>query len=245
MTLLELKSISKSYANGFEALKKVSLSFKKGEILGLLGVNGSGKTTCSTILAGLHPPTSGDILFDGKSITRDVAKYRKHVGYCPQKPNLHDLLSVFDNIYRGGLYFGLSSKESKESTEYWIDRFGLKNYQNNKPPTLSGGYQQRANLARALVHNPSFIILDEPTVGLDPGIRKKLWDIILDLKKMNKSILLTTHYLEEADVLCDRVCILDKGKVLRLQTKEELKAEHHQAGLAEIFMKLTEEETQC
>lgn len=243
MTILEMKSISKVYPKDHKALDGLSLSFRKGEIFGLLGVNGSGKTTCSTILAGLHPPTSGEILFKGKSIAQNTAQYRKHVGYCPQKPTLHELLSVYDNIYYGGLYFGLSDLESKERTEKLITQFGLEDYRNNKPPTLSGGYQQRVNLARALIHEPTFIILDEPTVGLDPGIRRKLWEIIFDLKRMGKSVLLTTHYLDEADVLCDHICILDRGKVLRIETKEALKAEHQQADLADIFLKLTEEET--
>lgn len=242
MTILEMKKICKVYQNGHKALDKVSLTFQKGEIFGLLGINGSGKTTCSTILAGLHPPTSGEIIFDQTSVAQNVARYRQFVGYCPQKPTLHELLSVFENIYRGGRYFGLSHDEAKTQTERLMTQFELNDFKDNKPMTLSGGYQQRVNLARALVHDPHFIILDEPTVGLDPAIRKKLWDIILGLKKLGKSVLLTTHYLEEADLLCDRICILDKGKVQRVATKEALKDEHQQADLSEIFLKLTEEE---
>ena len=104
---------------------------------------------------------------------------------------------------------------------------------------LSGGYKQRVMLARTLIHDPEFIILDEPTVGLDPAVRKKLWNIVLQLKGLGKTILLTTHYLEEADVLCDRICILDGGKILRIASKDELKAEHQQKDLEDIFMKLT------
>lgn len=242
MTILEMKSISKVYPNGYKALDELSLDFRRGEIFGLLGVNGSGKTTCSTILAGLHPQTSGDIIYMGASIARNVPHYRRHVGYCPQKPTLHELLSVYDNLYSGGLYFGLSDQETKARAEALIAQFELTAYRNHKPETLSGGYLQRVSLARTLIHDPQFIILDEPTVGLDPGIRRKLWDIVLGLKRLGKSVLLTTHYLEEADALCDRVCILDRGKVQRVATKAALKEEHQQAGLAEIFLKLTEEE---
>lgn len=230
------------YQNGYKALDDVSLEFKEGEIFGLLGVNGSGKTTCSTILAGLHQPTSGEIVYQGKSIARNVEDYRRYVGYCPQKPTLHELLSVYDNLYCDGLYFGLSCLDAKTKAEKLITQFGLADYRNHKPDTLSGGCQQRVNLARTLMHDPQFIILDEPTVGLDPAIRKKLWDIIVDLKQLGKSVFLTTHYLEEADVLCDRICILDKGKVQRVATKAALKDEHQQASLAEIFLKLTDEE---
>lgn len=240
--LIRLQNITKIYPNNHRALNDISVGFDSGEIVGLLGVNGSGKTTCSTILAGLHPPTSGDLLFQGKSALSDIANYRKHVGYCPQHPTLNEMLTVYDNLYFGGLYFGLIETEVKTAADRVIQMFGLKDYLTKYPPMLSGGYQQRVMLARALIHDPQFIILDEPTVGLDPAIRKKLWDIILELKKIGKSILLTTHYLEEADILCDRICILDAGNILRIATKDELKSEHQQKDLEEIFIKLTEEE---
>jgi len=239
--LVELKNITKIYPGGHRALNNVSIGFDAGEVVGLLGVNGSGKTTCSTILAGLHPPTSGNLFFQGKPVTSDIAGYRKHVGYCPQQPTLNDLLNVYDNLYFGGLYFGLNEKETKSATDRVIQIFELEQHLQKYPPMLSGGLRQRVMLGRVLIHDPQFIILDEPTVGLDPTIRKKLWSIILDLKKMGKSILLTTHYLEEADVLCDRICILDDGHILKIATKKELKGEHHQKDLEDIFIKLTTE----
>lgn len=242
MALIELKDISKVYPKGHKALDGINLTFEAGEVVGLLGVNGSGKTTCSTILAGLHPPTSGQLFCKGELANANMPKYRQHVGYCPQKPTLHDNLSVYDNLYYGGLYFGLTDQMARNKVEALIDQFELLEHKDFMPDALSGGYQQRVMLARALIHDPDFIILDEPTVGLDPSIRKKLWDIIDSLKKQGKSILLTTHYLDEADVLCDRVCILDHGKILRIATKAELKNEHQQKDLEEIFLKLTEEE---
>ena len=237
--LIELKNIVKIYPGGQKALDNVSIGFNTGEVVGLLGVNGSGKTTCSTILAGLHPPTSGDLLFEGKSVSSDLTNYRKHIGYCPQHPTLNESLTVYDNLYFGGLYFGLSEKDTKTATSRIIQMFELEQHIQKYPPTLSGGLRQRVMLGRALIHEPQFIILDEPTVGLDPTIRKKLWDIILNLKNMGKSVLLTTHYLEEADVLCDRICILDEGHILKIATKAELKSEHQQKDLEDIFIKLT------
>ena len=241
--LVELKNITKIYPGSSQpALNSISVGFDTGEIVGLLGVNGSGKTTCSTILAGLHSPTSGDLLFQGKSVLSNIANYRKHVGYCPQHPTLNEMLTVYENLYFGGLYFGLTEEQTKLATDKVIEMFELTEHLHKYPPMLSGGYKQRVMLARALIHDPQFIILDEPTVGLDPAIRKKLWAIILKLKTLGKSILLTTHYLEEADVLCDRICILDEGNILRVATKNELKSEHQQKGLEDIFIKLTAEE---
>jgi ABC-2 type transport system ATP-binding protein len=240
--LIQLKNITKIYPGNHRALNNISVGFDSGEIVGLLGVNGSGKTTCSTILAGLHPPTAGDVLFQGKSVLSDIANYRRYVGYCPQHPTLNEMLTVYDNMYFGGLYFGLTEQQSKAATDRVIQMFGLTSYLDKYPPMLSGGYQQRVMLARALIHDPQFIILDEPTVGLDPAIRKKLWTVILQLKSLGKSVLLTTHYLEEADILCDRICILDEGEILRIATKDELKNEYEQKNLEHIFMKLTAEE---
>lgn len=240
--LIQLQNIIKIYPGNHRALNDISVGFNAGEIVGLLGVNGSGKTTCSTILAGLHPPTSGDLLFEGTSVLSDIASYRRHVGYCPQHPTLNEMLTVYDNLYFGGLYFGLTQTEVKAAADRVIQMFGLQKYLTKYPPMLSGGYQQRVMLARALIHDPKFIILDEPTVGLDPAIRKKLWDIILELKTLGKSVLLTTHYLDEADILCDRICILDAGNIMRIATKDELKSEHQQKDLEDIFIKLTAEE---
>ena len=149
------------------------------------------------------------------------------------------MLTVYENLYFDGLYFGLSQKEVLAAVDRVIDMFGLSEHVSKYPGMLSGGYKQRVMLARTLIHDPEFIILDEPTVGLDPAVRKKLWDIILQLKSLGKTILLTTHYLEEADVLCDRICILDGGKILRIASKDELKAEHQQKDLEDIFIKLT------
>ncbi len=238
--MIRIEQITKKYASGSQALKGVSLSIEQGETLCLLGVNGSGKTTLSSILATLHPPTSGDIFYNGKSIFgAEINNYRKILGLCPQKPNLHPLLDIEQNLYYDGRYYGFSDAQTKAKLEELIECFNLEKYRKYKPSELSGGYQQRVMICRALMHNPEFIILDEPTVGLDPSTRKHLWKIIKDLKK---TVLLTTHYLEEAQALADRICILDKGRVILLDKTEKIRSAHNNSSLEDIFIKLTQEE---
>ena len=244
--LLQISAIIKSYNDGYvtiNALKGVDLTIYKGEILTLLGVNGAGKTTLSSIIATLHPATSGDITKDGISIYKDIVKYRTTIGFCPQKPNIDMMLSLEENLYYAGLYFGLSKPLIKERTEYLLERFGLTQYRYSKGYVLSGGYKQRFLLARTLMHKPDLVILDEPTVGLDPHVRRDIWEIIKDLKKDGTSVLLTTHYLDEAEKLSDRVCVLDKGIIEIIDTPENLIAAHGQGKgtLEDVFVKLIEE----
>lgn len=240
---IQIREVSKTYKNGTQALKSISLEIEKGEILGLLGVNGSGKTTLSSILSTLIPPTHGDILFNGESIYRDINAYRRIIGFCPQKPNLNNQLSVRDNLYFDALYYGFSKQEAQNKFDEVVEQLSLKEYLEAYPTTLSGGYKQRVLIGRALMHNPSFILLDEPTVGLDPHIRKNLWNLILKLQKQGITILLTTHYLDEAEYLSNRVCVLEKGNVLLVDTPQNLKTKHATANLEDAFMKLMEEET--
>ena len=240
---IQIKNITKTYKNGTQALKGVSLDIKEGEILGLLGVNGSGKTTLSSILATLIPPTKGEILYKGNSIYQDINQYRHIIGFCPQKPNLNNQLSVRDNLYFDALYYGFSPQEAQSQFDEVVEQLSLKEYLHAYPPTLSGGYKQRVLIGRALMHNPEFILLDEPTVGLDPHIRKNLWNLILALQKKGITILLTTHYLDEAEYLSNRVCVLEKGNVLLIDTPQNLKTKHQSANLEDAFMKLMEEES--
>lgn len=241
--LVQIKNITKIYkSNNQKALDDVSLNFSKGEIVGLLGINGSGKTTCSTILSGLHTATSGQLLFNGNCVMNDIASYRRHVGYCPQYPTLNDSLTIYENLYYSGLYFGMTESQTKKAINEVTNLLELEKNINKYPNMLSGGYKQRVMIARTLIHDPEFLIFDEPTVGLDPSIRKKLWNIMLKLKERNKSIVLTTHYIDEADFLCDRICILSEGKIIHEATKSELKSLHNNKNLEEIFINLTKEE---
>ncbi len=239
---IELKNVTKIYPGAkTKALDDVSLSFKQGETVALLGVNGSGKTTCSSILCGLHKMTKGSLYFDGKEIKNDIAQYRQNIGYCPQNCTLNDNISVYDNLLQGALFYGLDSIQAEKATEKIISLFSMHKYIDKMPPTLSGGWIQRVMIARSIIHDPQFVILDEPTVGLDPAIRHTIWKIIEQLKMAGKTLIITTHYLDEADLLCDRIVIIDEGKILRDCTKESLKNEHENKDLEAIFIKLTQE----
>jgi ABC-2 type transport system ATP-binding protein len=243
--LLTIQNITKTYRNKqqeVQALKGVSLHVYKGEILGLLGVNGAGKTTLSSILATLHPPTTGDILFKEISIYTDIVRYRRALGFCPQKPNLDTALTVYQNLLFAGRYFLMPENEVADRALSLLNQFNLHKYAHFNVNNLSGGYKQRLMIARALMHNPELVILDEPTVALDPGIRRQLWDQIKELKECGVTIILTTHYLEEAELLSDRVCILDQGEILLIDRPHNLKEQFHKANLEEVFLHLTQEE---
>lgn len=239
-TLIQVKSVKKLYTNK-EALKGVSLDLHEGEIFALLGVNGAGKTTLSTILAGLHPPTHGDVLFQGDSIYKNIVSYRKIVGFCPQKPNLDLSLTLEENLIFAGRYHRMSPTDIQARIKWLMDEFDLHEYAKSKASVLSGGYKQRFLIARSLLHRPKLIILDEPTVGLDPHIRRQLWEQIKVLKQNGSSILLTTHYLDEAEYLSDRVCIIDRGSIKTIDTPAHLKSMYGLDRLEDVFIKLMQE----
>lgn len=243
--LIEIKQLAKTYQVGRnkikEALKDISFPIYEGEIIGLLGVNGAGKTTLSSIIASLHPPTSGDILWKKKSIYNDVISYRKIIGFCPQKPNLDKNLTLDDSLYFSGLYYGLSKKDVDLRKERLIQELGLGAYRSSTVEVLSGGYKQRFLIARTLMHHPKLVILDEPTVGLDAHIRRQLWDVILELKKNGVTVLLTTHYLDEAEYLSDRVCFIHEGEVFTVDTPSNLKKKYNKNNLEEVFLQFLDD----
>lgn len=241
MPLLNIKNIYKTYhtqSGQFQALKDVSLDIYKGEILSLLGVNGAGKSTLSSIIATLHPASSGDILYNGSSIYHDITKFRLNIGYCPQRPNLNPSLTLQENLIFAGRFYGIEQNELNKRINELVQQFELEKYLTERASILSGGYKQRFMIARSLIHKPLFIILDEPTVGLDPHIRRNLWDMIKNLKKEGITVLLTTHYLDEAEKLSDRVCILDKGQVKLIDTPDKLMADFQQNNLEDMFIEL-------
>lgn len=241
MSLLEIKNIQKKYntkSGEIEALKDVSLTINQGEILSLLGVNGAGKSTLSGIIATLHPATSGDILFKGASIYNNIESFRSKIGFCPQRPNLKVMLTLEQNLVFAGRYYGLSEDMIQVRIKELVQQFELEKYLKESASILSGGYKQRFMIARSLIHCPELIILDEPTVGLDPHIRRNLWDVIRGLKDQGITVLLTTHYLDEAEKLSDRVCILDKGKIQMIDTPDKLMADFKQTNLEDMFIEL-------
>jgi ABC-type multidrug transport system ATPase subunit len=238
--LLSLRGITKQYGTR-QALKGVDLDIKKGEILGLLGVNGAGKTTLASIIATLNPATSGTVTLNGISIYDDVPAYRKIIGFCPQKPNVNPQLTILQNLLFAGRFYGLSESETTERVAVLMKRFELETYANNVIDQLSGGYKQRFLIARALIHKPQLILFDEPTVALDPHVRHEVWDLLKELRSQGVTIVLTTHYLDEAEALSDRVCILDEGVIRLIDTPENLKSSHGKARLEDVFIKLINE----
>lgn len=240
--LLQIKNITKIYtSNGFikQALNGITFDIHKGEIFSLLGVNGAGKTTLSSIIATLHPATSGDVLFNNTSIYSDIINYRRIVGFCPQKPNLDATLTLEENLIFAGKFYGLSNKEIDERKSKLLKQYDLEKYAKTHSYVLSGGYKQRFVIARTLMHNPKLVILDEPTVGLDPHIRHQLWDRILELKEQGITVILTTHYLDEAEKLSDRVCIINNGELVVLDTPENLKNKYQKGKLEDVFLQLS------
>jgi len=241
---LTISHVSKTYTQKnviIRALDDVSLTIHEGEIFSLLGVNGAGKTTLSSLIATLHPVSAGEILYKGQSIYANLEYYRKDLGYCPQYPNLDVYLSVQDNLIFAGRYF-LQTKEYATARAHQVMKLlHLLPYAQRPVQALSGGYKQRLSIARALMHHPKIVILDEPTVGLDPDIRRQLWDIIRDLKKMGITIILTTHYLDEAELLSDRVCLMHKGRIMQIDTVANLKTRYSHDTLEKAFLAFTEE----
>ncbi len=242
--ILDIKNITKIYSSGgtqLYALNDVSLTINSGEIFGLLGVNGAGKTTLSSIIATLHPPTSGEILYKNISIYKELILYRNALGFCPQTQNLDSFLSVEENLLFAGRYYLMPEDVIAARAKELMEQLELSRYASFQVKQLSGGNKQRLLIARTLMHNPRIVILDEPTVGLDPDIRKKLWEIILNLKKQGITVILTTHYLDEAEYLSDRICILHRGKVKLVESVADLKQQHEEQKLEDIFLKCLKE----
>lgn len=241
MPFLEIKHVQKRYVTQqgvIQALQDVTLEIHQGEVLSLLGVNGAGKSTLSSIIATLHPATCGDLLFKGVSIYDDIAAFRSKIGYCSQKPNLIPMLTLEQNLLFAGRLYGMADAAIHARIAVLSKSLGLEKYLRESVSILSGGYKQRFMIARSILHEPELLILDEPTVGLDPDIRRNLWDIIKGLQAQGMTILLTTHYLDEAEKLSNRVCILHHGKIQLVGTPEQLKQDFHQNNLEDMFIEL-------
>lgn len=222
MAYIEIKQISKSFDRK-RVLNHVSFEITKGERFGLLGPNGAGKSTLIDILTGLKKADEGDILIDGLSIKKDIIAIRKKLGVVPQELGLIEELSAVDNLrYFGGLY-GLSGTLLKERVEKMLEMSGLSDKRKEKVKTYSGGMKRRLNIAVALLHEPEFLILDEPTVGVDPQSRQHIFDFLEELSRRGTTILYTSHYMEEVEALCERVFIMDLGEEVAYGSKEYVK----------------------
>lgn len=210
---LEYRDVGKSYGDT-RALEDFNLRINRGDFLGLLGPNGAGKTTAIHLACGLAKLREGTIRVFGHDVIDEYQKARRLIGIAPQEPNFDRFFSVLDGlVYQGG-YFGIDATTSRERALRLLEFFELSDKADARPPQLSGGQKRRLLLAKALIHDPRLLILDEPTAGLDVVLRHKLWDYLRELKDRGKTILLTTHYVEEVEALADRVAILNRGELI-------------------------------
>jgi ABC-2 type transport system ATP-binding protein len=205
------------------AVDKLNLEVKRGEIFGLLGPNGAGKTTTGGMLTTMVIPTGGTAVVGGIDVVNDPALAKQAIGVVPQQNTLDRALTVWENLYFHGRFFGMSASDSRAAAHELLEEFHLGRWGEAPVMALSGGMAQRLMVARAILHRPEIVFLDEPTAGLDPQSRLALWEILQRLHGGGQTILLTTHYMEEADQLCDRVAIMDHGHILALDTPEGLK----------------------
>jgi ABC-2 type transport system ATP-binding protein len=221
---------------GVVALDALDLQVAEGEFFGLLGPNGAGKTTTIGILTTRVRATSGEAFVAGASVASQDVAVRRRIGVVPQRPNPDRGLNVLENLLFHGAYFGLSTAEAERRAMLLLEQFDIADKAYAKVDELSGGQQQRLMITRALLHEPRVMFLDEPTVGLDPQARHALWDILRRLHRDGRTIVMTTHYMEEADELCDRLAIIDRGKLLALDTPERLRLQAPGATLIDLFV---------
>jgi ABC-2 type transport system ATP-binding protein len=246
--LLEVTDLRKTYADGFEAVKGVSFRVKRGEVYGILGPNGAGKTTTLEMIEGLRPITAGTVVLDGLDVQKDPYGVKARIGIQLQSSsffsnlNLIELLRLFNDLYH-----------AKSDPLELLREVGLEEKAKSQVKELSGGQKQRFSIATTMVNQPVAIFLDEPTTGLDPQARRNLWDLVTQIKKKGTTVIMTTHYMEEAQVLCDRVAVMDEGKIIAEGTPEELirdllgrgfkpKQKVEPATLEDVFIDLTGKE---
>ena len=215
-----INDLSKVYDNDFNALKKISLNVKQGEILAMLGPNGAGKTTLISIICGIVTPSSGTVTVDGFDIIKDYRETRSRIGMVPQELSLESFETVFDTVsYSRGLY-GKSPKP--EHIEKILKDLSLWDKKDQRLRQLSGGMKRRVLIAKALSHEPKILFLDEPTAGVDVELRRDMWMVVDDLRKTGVTIILTTHYIEEAEAIADRVGVINQGEIILVEEKKEL-----------------------
>src|SRR5436305_11581520 len=219
---IEMRDLCKTFGT-LHAVDHLSLSVRPGEIFGLLGPNGSGKTTTIDMLSGLSIPTSGEVRVMGYDVRRQARAVRQILGVVPQETALYEELSAWTNMDFHADLFGIPRKEKKERINAMLQLVQLLDRKDSQVRTFSGGMKRRLALGRALLHGPQLVYLDEPTLGVDIQARRAIWDYILSLRAQGKTVLITTNYLEEAQALCDRLAIIDHGKLVALDTPEHLK----------------------
>ena len=233
-----LENFTKEYKD-VRAVDDLTLHVAEGKIFGMLGPNGSGKTTTINCLSGLVQPTSGNLQVGGHNVQSEPGKVREVLGICPQETALYPFLSGRENIELFGNLYCVPKENLKENVDYVIEKVGLRGDARRRAGKYSGGMKRRVSVAMALVQDPKVVFLDEPTVGMDPQSRRAIWDFVRELKDKGKTILLTTHYMEEAEQLCDEVAIIDHGKLIELGSPDDLKTKNSAKDLEDVFIQLT------
>ena len=234
---IDIKELTKSYGE-LKALNGVNISIKKGEFFGLLGPNGAGKTTTINILTGLVFKESGSTKVFGKDTIKDFRYTRSKIGIAAQEFSVDWFFPIEKLLFFQAGYYGIKPKDAKPLVDSLLNRLGLSSKRNSRLRQLSGGMKRRFQIAKALVHDPEILILDEPTAGVDVELRRDLWKYLQDLHSRGKTILLTTHYIEEAELLCENVAIIDNGKILKMGAPKELTRELGEAGITVVLENL-------
>jgi len=237
MDIVNVRELIKDYGS-LRALKGISFTIRSGECFGFLGPNGAGKTTAMSILYCFMPPTSGEVKVFDMDVLKHPSEIKSRLGVMPQDNNLDPDLNVLENLLLYARYFNISKKDSMPRAWKLLDFVELREKADVNIQKLSGGMKRRLLLARALINNPLILVLDEPTTGLDPHSRHAVWDRMNHLKSEGMTFLLTTHYMEEAEKLCDRVAIMDSGRIVTLDTPSNLMAQHG-GHLEDVYVKLT------
>lgn len=236
MELLKVEKISKDFKK-IKAVDNISFTLEKGEILGLLGPNGAGKSTTISMISTLLKPDTGDILYTDVSIIAKPKVIQESLGYVPQEIALYPMLSGKENLIFWGRAYGLKGQMLKDKINEVSEIIGIKDRLKDKVKTYSGGMKRRLNIGVALLHNPELIIMDEPTVGIDPQSRKHILDTVIELNKKGMTVIYTSHYMEEVEYLCNRICIMDKGKIIAEGTKEDLLNKYNTARDIKLKLK--------
>jgi lipooligosaccharide transport system ATP-binding protein len=237
MNIVEAEELTKDYG-GLRAVDAISFEIARGECFGFLGPNGAGKTTAMSILYCFMPPTSGSVTVFGMDVTKQPSRIKSRIGVMPQDDNLDPDLSVLENLVVYARYFDLPKRAATPRAWDLLDFVEMKDKAQASIKSLSGGMKRRLLLARALMNNPELLIMDEPTVGLDPHSRHSVWENLSQLKKKNTTIILTTHYMEEAEKICDRVAIMNMGKIIDVDTPQGM-MQVHGGSLEDVYLKLT------
>ena len=240
---LKIQDLGKTYSNGFLALDGVSLEVGAGKFFGLLGPNGAGKTTLINSIVSLVRPDHGSVEVFGKDAYRDFREARRMIGVSPQEVNLDKFLTVEETLIFHAGYYGVPKKKASERAEELLERFGLVGKRDQRTNTLSGGMKRRVLFARALMHDPKVLFLDEPTAGVDVELRYKLWGYISELNRGGMTILLTTHYLEEAEALCEEIALINGGNIVAQGSSDGLKEHYEARNVEEVYMKVIGHDT--